>query len=237
VKVARFETLILIVLLSPALVFAAKDTSDYPLRIELLDNTWTWYRPYPVRDPANIVYRVTGRGNIGDGSTTHAFDFNYECFTHARVTLENQFYPAKWKKPQHELELLVPDIGKEGKYKACEVRTTLRDGVYVKSGSTLVEISQEDYAARSAQHDAPKAPQPQEQPASVSKLSVTSNPDSAEIDVDGALMGTTPSVLQLNVGTRTITLHKTGYKPWERKLVLVTGEIKLNADLEAETPK
>jgi hypothetical protein len=50
-------------------------------------------------------------------------------------------------------------------------------------------------------------------------------------------MGTTPSVLQLNVGTHMITLSKTGYKPWERKMMLVTGEIKLNADLGPENPK
>jgi hypothetical protein len=236
-RVAKFETLILIVLLSPALAFAAKDTSDYTLRVELLWNNWQAYRPYANSGFANFRYRVNGRGNILDGSTIHAFDFKYDSNIHARATVGNETYLAKWKKPRVELEVLVPDIGKEGKYQTCDMQTTVHEGVYARSGQGLIEVSQEDYAARSAQHDAPKAPQPQEQPASVSKLSVTSDPDSAEIDVDGALMGTTPSVLQLNVGTHTITLHKTGYKAWERKLVLVTGEIKLNADLEPATPK
>lgn len=45
------------------------------------------------------------------------------------------------------------------------------------------------------------------------------------------------SVLQLNVGEHTITLSKTGYKPWQRKMKVVTGEINLNADLEPENPK
>ncbi|MGA3327191.1 MAG: PEGA domain-containing protein [Terriglobia bacterium] len=233
----KLEFLILVILLSSAVALTAKDTSEYPLRVELLDNTWQWYRPYPYRDPGNIVYTVTGRGNIGDGSTKHAFDFNYECFTHARVDLRGQFYPGKWKKPQHELEILIPDIGKDGKYKACEVRTTVREGVYVWSHGSLVEISQDNYPGWKAEQDAPKAPQPQEQTAAVSKLSVTSNPDSADIDVDGDFMGTTPSVLQLNVGEHTITLRKAGFKLWERKMKVVTGEIKLNADLEPENPK
>lgn len=234
---AKLVCLVFFFLLSSAVALAGKDTTDYPLKVELLDNTWTWYRPYPVREPGNVVYRVTGRGNIGDGSTKHAFDFDYECFTHARVTIQDQFYPGKWKKPQHELELLIPDIGKEGKYKACAVRTTVRDGVYVKSGGALIEKSQDDYKAWQAQQDAPKSPQPQEQSATISKLSVTSNPDSAEIEVDGELMGTTPSVLELGVGEHTIVLRKTGYRLWQRKMKVVTGEIKLNGDLEPENPK
>lgn len=233
---AKVELSILIFLLAPALALFAKELSDYPLRVEILDNTWTLYRPYPVRDPGNIVYRVTRRGNIGDGSTKHAFDFNYECFIHARMTIQDQFYPSKWKKPQHELELLVPEIGKARKYKACEVRTTVRDGVYVRNGGALVEIPQDSYPAWKGQHDAAKSPQPQEQPATVSKLSVSSNPNGADIDVDGEFMGTTPSVLQLNVGEHTISLHKTGYKAWQRKMQVVEGEITLNPDLEAESP-
>lgn len=234
---AKLEFLILVILLSSAVGLTAKDATEYPLKVELLDNTWTWFRPYPVRDPENIVYKVTGRGNIGDGPTKHAFDFNYDCFTHARVTIKGQFYMAKWKKPQHELELLVPDIGKEGKYKACEVRTTVREGVYIWSQGSLVEISQDSYPGWKAEQDAPKISQPQEQTATVSKLSVRSNPTGADIDVDGEFMGTTPSVLQLNVGEHTITLSKSGHKPWQRKMKVVSGEINLNADLEPESPK
>lgn len=234
---AKLESLVMIFLLSPAVPLAARDTSDYPLKVELLANTWQWYRPFPYREPQNFRYRVTGRGNVGDGPTVHAFDFKYDCSIHVRLTLPKETYLAKWKKPRLELELLIPDIGKEGKYETCELQTTVREGVYVKTGQGLIEMSQNDYKARKAPPETAEGPQGQEQSAVISKLSVTSNPDSAEIEVDGELMGTTPSVLQLSVGEHTITLHKTGYKLWQRKMKVVTGEIKLNADLEPENPK
>ena len=236
-KLAKLEYLILFFLLSPALALAAKDTSDYPLRVELLSNSALTYRPYASSGIANFMYRVNGRGNVGDGTAKHAFDFKYDSNIRVRLTLRNETYLAKWKKPQHELEVLVPEIGKDGRYQACDMLTTVHEGALVRTSQGLIEMSQDDYKARQERREAAKAAQAQGQPAAVSNLSVTSNPDSAEIEVDGALMGTTPSVFHLDVGTHTITLHKTGYKPWERKMMLVTGEIKLNADLEPENPK
>lgn len=156
---------------------------------------------------------------------------------HVRLTLPNETYLAKWKKPQLQLEVLVPVNGKEGKYETCDMQTTDRDTVYVKTGQGLIEISQDDYKARKAGPETAGGPQGQEQSATISKLSVTSNPDSAEIEVDGEFMGTTPSVLDLSVGEHTIALRKTAYKLWQRKMKVVTGEIKLNADLEPENPK
>ena len=59
-------------------------------------------------------------------------------------------------------------------------------------------------------------------------------PDSAEIEIDGKLMGTTPSNLQLPDGTYAITIRKDGFKLWERKLTLAGDEINLRAALSAE---
>jgi hypothetical protein len=215
----------------------AKDAADYPLRVELLGNNWHSYRLYPYREPENFRYRVTGRGNVGDGPTLHAIEFTYDCAMHVPLTLPKETYLAKWKKPQLQLEVLVPVNGKEAKYATCEMQTTVHDGVYVKTGQGLNEISQDDYLARKPTPETAASPPRHEQSAPISKLSVTSNPDSAEIEVDGELMGTTPSVLDLSVGEHTVVLRKTGYKLWQRKMKVVTGEIKLNGDLEPENPQ
>lgn len=54
----------------------------------------------------------------------------------------------------------------------------------------------------------------------------------ADIEVDGSFMGNTPSVIELTPGDHVVTVKKSGYKPWERKLKVTGGEIHLSAELE-----
>lgn len=68
---------------------------------------------------------------------------------------------------------------------------------------------------------------------STGKLSVTSAPDGADIEVNGNFVGNTPSDVQVNEGEHTVSVSKTGFKNWERKLKISTGSsIHLNAELE-----
>ncbi len=67
------------------------------------------------------------------------------------------------------------------------------------------------------------------------KLSVISTPDGADIEVDGSFMGNTPSSIELTAGDHTVVVKKAGYAPWERKLKLTGGDIKLNAELQKAT--
>lgn len=65
------------------------------------------------------------------------------------------------------------------------------------------------------------------------KLSIASTPDGADIEVDGRFVGNTPSDLQLSEGDHTITVKKSGFKDWERKLKVSGGSnVHLNAELE-----
>jgi hypothetical protein len=49
-------------------------------------------------------------------------------------------------------------------------------------------------------------------------IQVQSNPDSAEVYVDGSLIGDTPATLKLNPGQHTIRVALTGYEDWSRQL-------------------
>lgn len=65
------------------------------------------------------------------------------------------------------------------------------------------------------------------------KLQLESNPTGADIEVDGSFVGNTPSDLQLPEGDHTITVKKSGFKDWERKLKVSAGSnVHLNAELE-----
>lgn len=90
-------------------------------------------------------------------------------------------------------------------------------------------------AAKGAQPGGPSSSAtPPATTASTAKLSVTSIPDGADIEVDGNFSGNTPSDLEVPQGEHSITVKKTGYKNWERKMKLVAGS---NVRLIAETEK
>ena len=73
---------------------------------------------------------------------------------------------------------------------------------------------------------------PPSKSASVPKVSVASTPDGADIEIDGSFVGNTPSAVELAPGEHVVIVKKSGYKPWERKLKVSGGEIKLAAELE-----
>lgn len=64
------------------------------------------------------------------------------------------------------------------------------------------------------------------------KLSIGSNPDGAEIEVDGSFMGNAPAVLELEPGDHIVTLRKAGYRLWQRKMRVSGGQARLNGALE-----
>jgi PEGA domain len=76
------------------------------------------------------------------------------------------------------------------------------------------------------------AADPPSNSATVPKISVASTPDGADIEIDGSFVGNTPSVVELAPGEHVVVVKKSGYQPWERKLKVSGGEIKLTAELE-----
>jgi hypothetical protein len=61
-------------------------------------------------------------------------------------------------------------------------------------------------------------------PAVPSTIELKSNPDGAEISVDGKYIGNAPSILHLPSGDHAIRIEMAGYKSWERTLTVTPGE-------------
>lgn len=72
----------------------------------------------------------------------------------------------------------------------------------------------------------------QETPQSKARLSVSSTPSGADIEVDGNFVGNTPSALDLAAGEHVVTVKKSGFTDWERKIKVTSGDITINAELE-----
>jgi hypothetical protein len=65
------------------------------------------------------------------------------------------------------------------------------------------------------------------------KVAVHSTPDGAEIYLDGQLIGSTPSTVELPAGTHELSVRLSGYQDWTRSIRILSGsEINLDAKLE-----
>src|SRR6266852_5051649 len=63
-------------------------------------------------------------------------------------------------------------------------------------------------------------------------MKVTSEPDGADIYVDGALAGSTPSTLNVPAGRHKISVKQAGFQNWEREIQVLAGsEINFRATL------
>jgi len=67
------------------------------------------------------------------------------------------------------------------------------------------------------------------------ELEVSSTPDGADIEIDGNFVGSTPSTVGVVAGPHQLSVNKAGFKPWERKITVSSGHIKIDATLESQS--
>src|SRR5208337_2258980 len=63
-------------------------------------------------------------------------------------------------------------------------------------------------------------------------LAIDSNPSDADIEIDGAFVGNTPSTLSVAPGSHRIAVKKKGFKDWTKTLNVTGGTVHLKAELE-----
>jgi hypothetical protein len=63
-------------------------------------------------------------------------------------------------------------------------------------------------------------------------IRIESTPPGADIELDGAFAGNTPSEIGVPTGEHTVKIIKSGYKAWDRKIHVSTGSVKIAAELE-----
>jgi len=63
-------------------------------------------------------------------------------------------------------------------------------------------------------------------------VTVSSTPPGADIEVDGAFVGSTPSTISVVPGKHSILVKKRGYTDWSRSISVASGNINIAAELE-----
>ena len=69
--------------------------------------------------------------------------------------------------------------------------------------------------------------------AATASLTVESSVTGADIEVDGAFVGSTPSTVSVTPGQHTITVKKKGYTDWSRTMNVSGSAVRLSAELAA----
>ena len=80
--------------------------------------------------------------------------------------------------------------------------------------------------------EAPQNPPPGKS-ADLATMIVNSDPEGADISIDGRFVGNAPSTVQVAAGDHLVSIEKAGFKPWQRSINLTPGGIvTLNGGLE-----
>jgi hypothetical protein len=96
------------------------------------------------------------------------------------------------------------------------------------------QAAQPSLNAASAQASA-AVPAGTSDPKTGAEMEFSSTPSGADVEVDGNFVGSTPSTVGVTAGSHQIVVKKTGFKPWQRKVDVSSGHVKIDAELEAQT--
>ena len=137
-------------ILSAGVMYAeSKNPSDYPLRLHVFGRSETDFYHNRVEEEA----KGEGRANLFAGGEVHGIDFSYECSEKLKASFGYETYPAKWKKPNQELVVLMPVFGKTGSYYTCDFKTQVKDYAYASHQGRLSSESPADFKAWMVKHD------------------------------------------------------------------------------------
>jgi PEGA domain len=103
--------------------------------------------------------------------------------------------------------------------------------ITIPQGTEITAFVEGDMHLDMAKFGAPAVPPAPEAAAAQASLIVSSTPPGADIEIDGAFVGNTPSTVNVATGSHEITVKKAGFSDWSRKLNVTGGNIHIDATL------
>jgi hypothetical protein len=144
------RTVLPALLLVPVVLFAeSKNPADYPLRVHIFNRSeTTFYHNHQAEEA-----KGEGRGNLFANGEPHGIDFSFECSEKLKASFGFETYPAKWKKPNQELVVLLPVFGKTGAYFTCNLKTDVKDFAYAAHNGSLRSEPVAEFKTWMTKHD------------------------------------------------------------------------------------
>lgn len=146
----RVAKLLSLCLLTPIVLHAeSKNPADYPLRIHIMGHNQTTFYHGRVAEEQ----KGEGRANLFQNGEAHGVDFSFDCSEKLKSSFGYETYPAKWKKPNQELTVLLPVFGKTGSYFTCNLKTDVKDFAYMTHNGQMASEPVEDFKKWMVKHD------------------------------------------------------------------------------------
>ena len=129
--------------LSTAVIASGPDPADYPLRVHVLKNTTQSRHQRESKTFSDTPDYVDGMGvaDLFERGEPQGFEFSFSCIGGLKASASYGSYPARWKKHDKTLEILVPQAGKPWNLNACGLKTEMRPGLvfYFHNGQVAEE--------------------------------------------------------------------------------------------------
>ncbi len=127
----------------------SKNPGDYPLRVHIFARSETTFYHNRLAEES----KGEGRANLFANGEVRGVDFSFECSEKLRDSFGYETYPAKWKKPDQELTVLLPVFGKTGSYFTCNLKTAVKDFAYINHNGRMGSESPAEFKAWMTKHE------------------------------------------------------------------------------------
>jgi hypothetical protein len=127
----------------------SKNPSDYPLRVHIYGREQTTFYHNRNLDES----KGEGRANLFENGEVRGLDFSYECWAKLKPSFGYETYPAKWKKPNQELIVLLPVFGQSNAYFTCNLKTAVKDYAYITQNGRMGSEPTPQFKAWMTKHD------------------------------------------------------------------------------------
>lgn len=210
---------VLLLLLLGAQPMLAKE--NWPLTVKVLSTK-------NIEDPHGTFHLSWFSSNAGWSQSSGGAGWSHRVAEHAFIEADNgNSYELQPKNPK---DMLLP-----GSYKA-KIEKRDMEICESKDNGKCREVKFFVVAAATTVTEDSKTKTTD--PALTASVAIESTPSGADIELDGAFVGNTPSTIPLTPGTHKIVVKRNGFTDWSKAITVNGGAIHLNAELEqkAATP-
>jgi hypothetical protein len=130
---------------SSAALALKPDPDDYPLRVHIMKFLTRAPMSREPHHPSDAPEYVSGMGvaDLFENGEPRGFQFSYSCIGGLKASGGYANFPARWKKKDKTLEILLPETGKPWNLEVCQLQAEMRPGLafYWKDGKIAEEAT------------------------------------------------------------------------------------------------